>query len=258
MKKQLLFILCLALTGLTASAQDTFDDKKRSSSTTAKTTQNAKFDFSSVKVKAKSTPIGQGRSNYQMPSIFNLSGSPALYDHKVLKSSESGIPVFIESTGTEATKKFAKNQSIETVGRDYLIDIKGLLRINDPSSEFQNISKKIDDLGQTHLKMQQVYKGVKVYGSEVVLHLDRTKQVQAFNGRNKPTPQLKSVIPKISFQQALSNIENDLNVELTKSSSAKIGLNSLISPSEPEEELVIYTIDGKTALTRHITVFRVQ
>lgn len=255
MKKQLLFILCLLLTGLTTSAQSTFDDKKRSSSTTAKTTQSTKFDFSNLKVKEKAAIISKGRSNYQMPSIFNLNGSPRLYDHKVLKSSESGIPIFIESVAIEATKKSAKSQSVETIGSNYLIDIKRLLSVNDPSSEFQNISKKVDDLGQTHIKMQQVYKGVKVYGSEVIVHLNKKRQVQAFNGRNQPTPQLKSVAPKVSFQQALLSIESDLGKKLPKPNSVKTAFNSLLSPSDSEEELVIYIVDGAAILTRHITVF---
>jgi len=255
MKKQLLFILCLVLTSLIASAQDTFDDKKRRSSATAKTTQNTKFNFSNIKLKAKSRPIGQGRRNYQMPSIFNLSRTSDLYHHKVLKSSEAGLPLFIESTAGDEVKKSAKSKSVETVGVDYLEDIKGILRVKNPSSEFQHVSKKVDDLGQTHLKMQQVFKGLKVYGSEVILHLNKRKQVQAFNGRNKPTPQLKSIAPKVSFQQALSTIESDLGVKLSKSSTTKKGLNSFISSPEPKEELVIYTVDGKAVLTRHITVF---
>jgi|GEM_PF-311431 len=255
MKKQLLFILCLALTGLTANAQSTFDDKKRASTVTAKKSQNTKFDFSNLKVKESSTPLGKGRSNYQMPSVFNSNGSQALYEHKILQSGESGIPVFIESAPTEMAKKSANTQSAETVGRDYLMDIKGLLRITDPSTEFQNISKKVDDLGQTHLKMQQVFKGIKVYGSEVVVHLDKNKRVQAFNGRNKPTPQLKSIAPKISVQQALSSIENDLGRQLPKYGTAKKGLNSLLSSSESEEELVVYAVDDMVFLTRHITVF---
>lgn len=255
MKKQLLFILCLTLAGLTASAQSTFDDKKRNPSTIAKTSQSTKFDFSNLKVKEKSNALGKARTSYQMPSVFNWNGAPALYEHKVLKSSETGLPVFIESKATEDTKKFAKNQSVETVGMNYLMDIKGLLRVKDPSSEFQSISKKVDDLGQTHMKMQQVYNGVKVYGSEVVVHLDKKGQVQTFNGRNKPTPQLKSVAPKVSFQQALLSIESDLGKTLPKSNSAKTGFNSLLSPSESEEELVIYTMDGVAILTRHITVF---
>ena len=256
MKKQLLFTLCLVLTGFIVSAQTTFDDKKRSSSVTAKTAIATKFDFSTFKLKEKARPLAKGRTNYQMPSVFNRNSTSVLYAHKVLKSSASGIPVFIESTGTEASKKAAKSESVETVGRDYLMDIRGMLRIGDPSSEFQNISKKVDALGQTHLKMQQVYKGIKVYGSEVVVHLDKSKQVHAFNGRSTPTPQLKSISPKISVQQAISSIENDLGKALSKSNTAKeIGFNSLLSPYEPEEELVIYTMDGTALLTRHITVF---
>lgn len=255
-KLQILTSIFCFLGALSISAQDTFDDKKRSSASTAKTIQNKKFDFSNLKVKEKRAILSQGKSNYQMPSIFNLNGSIALYDHEVLKSSESGLPVFIESEATEETKKFAKSQSVETVGVNYLNDIKGLLHIKEPSSEFQNISKKVDDLGQTHLKMQQVYQGVKVYGSEVVVHLDKSKEVHAFNGRSTPTPQLKSIVPKISMQQALSSIENDLGKALPKTNTAKkSGFNSLVGPYEPEEELVIYTINGTAILTRHITVF---
>jgi len=255
MKKQLLFILCFVLTGLTVSAQSTFDDKKRSPNTTAKASQNTKFDVSNLNIRKKANVKFQGRTSYQMPSIFNPNGTPSLYEHKILKSSKTGLPLFMESEGTEATKKSAKSESVETVGMNYLMDIKGLLRINDPSSEFQNSSKKVDDLGQTHIKMQQVYKGVKVYGSEVVVHLNKNKQVQAFNGRNKPTPQLESVTPKISFQNALSNIESDLGKVLPKATSAKSGFHSLLTPSIPEEELIIYSINGQDVLTRHITVF---
>ncbi len=256
MKKQLLlFLFGFLLVGLSASAQSTFDDKKRESAETAKTDQNTSFDFSKLNVKAKQSVIAKGRTNYQMPSVFNLKGAPSLYEHKVLKSSEAGLPVFIESKATEETKISAKSQSAETVGANYLEDIKGILRVTNPSEEFQNISKKVDDLGQTHIKMQQVYKGVKVYGSEVVLHLDKKREVQAFNGRSKPTPKLESVTPKISFQKALSNIENDLGKVLPKSTTAKAGLNDLLTPSAPEEELIIYSLNGQDVLTRHITVF---
>jgi len=256
MKQQLLLIFCLVLTGLSVSAQTTFDDKKRNSSTTAKATKATKFNFSSLKLKEKATPLTKGRTNYQMPSVFNGQSISTSYEHKVLKTAASGIPIFIESAGNEATKKSAKNEAVEAVGRNYLMDIKGMLRIDNPSAEFQNSSKKVDDLGQTHLKMQQVYKGIKVYGSEVVVHLDKNKQVRTFNGRSVPTPQLKSIVPKISFQQALSSIENDLGKPLPKTAASQgADFNTLINPNVPEEELVIYTIDGTAVLTRHITVF---
>lgn len=254
MKKQLLLsVFGVLIFTMSASAQSSFDDKKRTSSTTAKTAVNTNFDVSKLKITSKRNVIG--KTNYQMPSVFNLNSIPSLYEHKVLKSSASGLPLFIESEGTEAVKKSAKNQSVETIGKFYLEDIKGLLRVSNPSEEFINISKKADALGQTHLKMQQVFKGIKVYGSEVIIHLDKSGQVQTFNGRNRPTPQLNSIAPKVSFQQALSNVERDLGKQLPNSSAIKTGLNSLLNPSASEEELVIYTVDDEAILTRHITVF---
>ncbi|TMM58409.1 T9SS type A sorting domain-containing protein [Maribacter algarum] len=256
MKKQLLlFLFGFLFVGLLTNAQSTFDDKKRESTATAKTAQNISFDFSKLNVKAKQSVITKGRTNYQMPSVFSLKGAPSLYEHRVLKSSEEGLPVFIESKATEPAKISAKSQSAENVGANYLEDIKEILRVANPSEEFQNISKKVDDLGQIHIKMQQVYKGVKVYGSEVVLHLNKKRQVQAFNGRSKPTPKLESVTPKISFHKALSNIEIDLGKALPKTITAKSRLSDLLTPSSPEEELIIYSLNGQDILTRHITVF---
>ena len=256
MKKQLLLsFIGLLLATLSVSAQSTFDDKKRRPATTAKLSQNTSFDFSKLDVQSKQNVVTKGRTNFQMPSIFNLTNSPSLYQHKILKSSETGLPLFIESEGKDETKKSAKSQSAETVSLNYLEDIKGMLRIANPSDEFQNISIKVDELGQTHIKMQQVYKGVKVYGSEVVLHLDKKRQVQVFNGRSKATPQLNSVAPKISVEQAISSIENDLGKPLSSLASSKSGLNALLTPSDTEEELIIYLVDGNATLTRHITVF---
>ncbi len=256
MKKQVLLILFALLLGsLTASAQHTFDDKKHSSSTATKTSQDTNFDFSQLKVKPKQKVLTKGRTNFQLNKNFEDRHKPSVYQHKVLNLSETGIPLFIESKATDEMKRSAKNQSNEAVGMAYLQDIKSMLRVTNPSEEFKSISQKKDDLGQTHLKMQQYFQGVKVYGSEVIVHLNKNQLVEAFNGRNQPTPQLSSVAPKISVQNAIANIEIDLGKTLAKNDATVSGLNELLNPFEPEEELVIYTINDTPVLTRHITVF---
>jgi len=93
---------------MSISAQHTFDDKKRSSNTSAKTVSPAKFDFSKLKVKKSTTTFGNGRSNYQMPSIFNRGSSSNQYAHKVMALSKTGLPLFIESEAGEETKKTKK------------------------------------------------------------------------------------------------------------------------------------------------------
>lgn len=256
MRKRILFSLVILLFfGLGVQAQSTFEDKKHSDNKSSKAAQDLKFDFSKLKVKPKASAAKSTKSAFQKPSVFNLKAKPALYNHKVLKYSKTGLPIFIQSIATEETAKSVKNKSVEKLSTDYLIDVKHLLQINNAKEEFKTISQRTDDLGLTHIKMQQVFKGVKVYGSEIVLHLNKKRQTHILNGRSRPTPVLENVVPKISVAKAITQIEHDLGVTLPKSDANKSGLNKILKLSEHQQELLIYNIDGNDVLTRHITVF---
>ncbi len=254
MKKTILLsIILLLLFARTANAQSTFDDKRHAKATTAKPAQITKFNYPKIQIKPQARSTKSGNRNFQMPSVFNSVSTPSLYSHKVFGKSSTGIPLYIKSEATAETAKLMHGQSVESVSKDYLIDVKGLLHINDPISEFKTIVQKTDALGQTHIKMQQVYKGIKVYGAQVVVHLNKKGQVRVLNGRNKPTPTLTNVVPKISVSKALTLIESDLGAELPKSTTAKT--DAVLTVSEPEEELLIYAMDGKEVLVRHLTVY---
>lgn len=256
MNKKILFsILCSVLFGMSLAAQSSFDEKKRNSNTPTKAIQTSKFDVSKLNLKANSNTLAKGRTVYQMPSVFNGGIASTQYTHKVLAASQAGTPLFIESEAGETTKGIMKGQSSSAIGFNYLSDIKHLIRVQDPLAEFNRVSEKNDALGQTHLKMQQVYKGIKVYGSEVILHLDKKRLVRTFNGRNRPTPILENLVPKVSENQALDRIENDLGIALPKSSKSSSGLDRLLKITEHESELVIYPKNGVDVLTRHLTVF---
>ncbi|WP_273565428.1 M4 family metallopeptidase [Maribacter halichondriae] len=256
MKRTLLINLAIGcfLGMVSLSAQDTFDDKRHPNTGTVKSTAVPKFNTKVLNIKReKSITAKSGRTQFQMPSVFNLSASPSLYTHKIVSKSEAGLPLFIESKAKAETAKLVQRQSLEAITSDYLMDVKGLLRINDPSSEFKVIANTKDKLGQTHIKMQQVFKGVKVYGSEVILHLDKKQQVRGLNGRNRPTPIFENTTPKLSVANALAVIENDLGKKLPKATAAKN--NSPLNLPELEEELLIYHFEGKDALARHLTVY---
>lgn len=246
------FIFCF-LGAMSISAQDTFDDKRHRKGTSAKTGSVKKFNTLKIATEKSSRTGKTGRTNFQMPSVFNLGTAISKYEHRVVQKSQDGIPIFIKSSATEATAKLTSKQSVETVGKEYLVDVGNLLRINDPASEFVETSRKNDALGQTHVKMQQVFQGVKVYGSQVVLHFDKSKQIKSLNGRNRPSPVLKNTIPKLSVAQALKRVESDLGVVVSKGNSSKN--NSFLPAFDYEEELLIYSIEGKDVLARHLTVF---
>jgi len=237
-------------------AQDTFDDKRHPDTQTAKSTATttAKFNSQGLPIKKdKRTSSLTARTNFQMPSVFNLDKAASLYKHKVIGKGKNGIPLFIKSEAKPETAKLTNRQSIEAVCNDYLMDVSGLLQINDPSFEFKTISQKTDAQGLTHIKLHQSFKGVKVYGSEVVVHLNKRRQAEAINGGSRPTPQLESVSPKLSLAKSLVIVENDLGTTFPKNTSAEGG--SALEVSPPEEELLIYTLDGLTYLARHLTVY---
>lgn len=248
----LLFVTCLLGFNLTR-AQDTFDDKRHQKGNTSKSVGIKKFNPLKIAAEKKQMPPRTGRTNFQMPSVFNHSGVPPKYEHRVLQKSERGMPLFIKSKPSEATAKDISGKSATRIGQDYLSDVAHLLLIKDPTNEFLKVSQKKDALGKTHMKMQQTYKGIKLYGSEVILHLDKSNRVEAMNGRSRPTPALKSVVPKLSASQALKSVEQDLGASLSKTKSSN--RSAILTTPDFEEELIIYQKNGTEVLTRHLTVF---
>jgi len=109
-KKILFSILCLLLCSLTASAQTSFDDKKRSPNTSSAAVKPAKFNVSKLNIQARTRNLNKGRTLYQLPSVFNGGITATQYSHEIIASSASGMPLFIESTAGEAVKGAMKGQ----------------------------------------------------------------------------------------------------------------------------------------------------
>ncbi|CAM4239737.1 M4 family metallopeptidase [Zobellia roscoffensis] len=237
---------------ITASitAQDTFDDKRHQKGTTANNGTVKKINIPKMATAKKRSSI-TGRTNFQMTSVFNMGSGNRKYEHKVTNTSENGTPLFIKSKANKEVASLVAKQAPEDVVRDYLTDVKDLIYIENPDVEFTEISNKTDVLGQKHIKMQQVFNGVKVYGSEVILHLDKSNKVNALNGRNKPTPKIESTTPKLTLQDALQVVERDLGVSLSEEPVHNI---MPILDSKYEEELLIFPFEGENILTRHLTV----
>jgi Zinc metalloprotease (elastase) len=89
----------------------------------------------------------------------------------------NGVPTFVSgelgSLGAgakeQASKAFLKAQ-------------KDLLHMTG-NEDFDVLSSKTDELGQTHVKFQEKYKGLPVVGAEYIVHSDASGNVVAMNGR---------------------------------------------------------------------------
>ena len=96
-----------------------------------------------------------------------------------------------------------------------------------PGSELKCLSVDTDALGLVHIRFQQTYNDLDVWGKEINVHLDQTRRVNLVQGRYVPTPRHVDTTPEISAADAV------------KKASAAAGLPPPHASSDIAE-LVIY------------------
>ncbi|MDO1513295.1 M4 family metallopeptidase [Maribacter confluentis] len=246
------FIVLSFLSTARVIAQGSFNEKRHEDKgTTSKSIQPKPFNLQPLKSNLKKVPIIIGNRNFQMPSIFNPVKTELKFKHSSIRRNKNASSIFIKSKPTEDAKHSMIRSSEVSIAATYLSEIAPLLKINDGLNEFQLTSEVTDVLGRTHFKMQQVYKGVKVYGAEVIVHMNSNKNHFALNGSPIATPLGANVTPKIDKDVALVQIESDLGVSLRKTITSK---KEMISVPNPISELVFYRSNEEIVLTHHITV----
>jgi len=96
---------------------------------------------------------------------------------KIKDSDNKGNPTFLVGSigklGAGSPEKAAK---------EFLKDQAALLKLAG-TEDFNVISSSKDALGQTHVKLQQTIRGMKVVGGEFVVHIDSGNNVVAMNGK---------------------------------------------------------------------------
>lgn len=142
-------------------------------------------------------PFGVGKAKFQtMPALARPDANSVV---KVTRG-ESGLPILFEGKTAESVPAEAEKRSIEARGLAYLASLQPEA-LTDPANEFRATRTETDAQGSTHVRLEQVFRGVPVFGGEVIAHA-RNGVFELLNGRYFPTPALASVEPGISAQQA--------------------------------------------------------
>ncbi len=162
-----------------------------------------------------------------------LQRRPASSFLRVVERSKSGTPIMIKGT----LEQISSGRAINQQAFDYLEAIKNPILIKNPSNEFSVLTQNTDQLGHTHIKMQQQFEGIEVYGAEVWLHAQRG-QVNLFNGRTYPTPSLESTTPTISQTAAQEIATQDVSLKTTINPVTGLAAKFMAQPTDPK--LVIY------------------
>jgi bacillolysin len=153
---------------------------------------------------------------------------------------DTGLPIFIKGVPQPEGLDLNDRAVLEAQCFRYMEQVKELLRIRNPEEEWTIISVEKDDLGWRHIRMQQMYQGVKVYGGEVVLHAD-DRVIRLFNGRYFPTPSVSVNTPTVSVEEAVRLVSEEVGPLKTLSPQEL----ELLGGFQSRAELVVYHPGGE-------------
>jgi len=160
-----------------------------------------------------------------------------------------GLPILI--TGL-LPKDNSRGLSTTDEAMRYLQTAAPLMQIKDATTEWKTVSTQVDEQGQYHVKFQQQYNGVPIYGSEVIVH-GTNEGMNAVNGRYQATPDIATVTPSLTGTAARTTAAQDLGEILVPGEHHL----DIFNDHEPlKQELVIYpTVHGPT-LAYHVTAYK--
>ncbi len=169
-------------------------------------------------------------------------------------TADAGLPTMIE--GILPTPQYSALKTVEERVTQYLGAIGNAMQIKKPANEFVIKSIETDDIGQTHVRMQQVLGTVPVWGSQILVH-EKNGQVILFNGVYFPTPSVSALEPTVLNAEAETTVRLDLD--------KKVGFKKLpdaakenIGGEQLRSELVIFHKNDKRDAERlawHVTAY---
>jgi Zn-dependent metalloprotease len=109
---------------------------------------------------------------------------------RVVWSEDGTLPIFISGRRLQSTEAPAARTvgTAELQSRSFLREHADLLRIQSPDEEFTSTAVERDALGMVHVRYRQMWRGVEVWGRDVVVHVGSDGHVRGFNGRWMPSP----------------------------------------------------------------------
>lgn len=88
------------------------------------------------------------------------------------------------------------------IARGFLDENRALFKLRSVADELRFLRNEADkQLGWSHVRMSQVYKGLPVFGYQLIVHLDTQNQVVTVNGHFRPNIDLDTT-PKVTQQDA--------------------------------------------------------
>ncbi|MDA3882059.1 MAG: M4 family metallopeptidase [Bacteroidales bacterium] len=222
MKQIILFSVLVFVSFFTMEAQTGNVFKAFSKKTSGITKTNINFN----KITAKSN----FKSASNSPNTFSVS-----HNLKKPHINQNKIPRFFEKD-----KSILKSSIVHTIEEQFYSfhnSSKQITKLSDPRMQLKITKSHTDKLGITHIKAQQYYKGIKVYGAESFVHIGSRNDI--FNGYIYEIVDTINITPYISKNEALNIVNVDLATKtVQKDLSEK--QKEILKYNAPDITLIIY------------------
>ena len=152
-----------------------------------------------------------------------------------------GLPVWVEGDLLKGELDARSNLVERSIS--FFEQNQKIFQIINPSTELKLISNVADQEGSVHLRFLQLYNGLEVWDSEVMLHYKNGKPY-LFNGRYIPTPAKDfDLTPSISETEAIKSAKT-----ITQFHELNSNQLALIAGDQVQSNLIIYTEMDKTLI----------
>ena len=137
---------------------------------------------------------------------------------KIYWDRKNRTPIFITGENLEPipddpTRPKLSDKMLDNLALGFLHENRILLSLENPEEEFEQISFSEDKLGMKHLRYQQMYKGIEVWGRDIYVHLRTDNSIDCFNGRYASTPSnLTEITPTIAKERAIQVTRDHITI----------------------------------------------
>lgn len=205
---------------------------------------------------ANSNASGRSTQRLLVPNSQKLTrqsiGEPKL---KIHYSKETGLPAFIYSPRTSGSgSRIASGKDSRTATFQYLAEIRDALQVEKTDEEFVINSINIGNDSRTHVRMEQRYHGIQVYGAEVIVHLNASGEGESFNGKYFKIKKDIPVTPDISDQDAVRRVTSDLQRRSSHHALSDIE-KQYVQYAEPKSTLCIY--QDNSLVKTHVLAYHI-
>lgn len=110
------------------------------------------------------------------------------------------------------------------IAMSFLETYRSFFKILNPREELIIISINKDDLDYKHVRLSQVYTRIPVWGTELIVHLDKDNHVYLANGHYIATPIGLKIQPTLSKQEVKKIAANELSEAKSQCNDCQVGL----------------------------------